>query len=853
MGGVGAGGAPVYGAPGNANMQSGGGSLLPQPVNIKSNDPLPSVPSGSIATLQNLEPLKPNEFQKYVLETTGNKLLLYGASFFENFQIQKNHITNNLQAANNPYELGGASPVSGDYPIGPGDQLLIRGWGSLEIDVRALVDRNGFINVPKIGAIYLNGVKFSQAEWVIRSAFSKYFKDFQVSVSMGQLRAINIYLVGQARRPGAYSLSSNATLSSAFFGTGGPNQNGSMRRVKLQRAGKLIAEFDLYEFLSNGNKDSDIKLIEGDVIIIPEAYGYVAFTGKVNNPAVFELKASNEKLENLLPLSGGFATTADPRVAYIDRLDPKLNPARSIIEISLDKNVLGSIFLKNADIVDIHPITTEITNSVTLRGSVAQPKRVLWRQGLRITDIIPSKEFLLSKESLRRQNELLFDVNQRERTQRERENIPEDLLEDAAYDVRVDQKTLKEVKARRSVVGDGINNNAPDLGIASSSSNQLSKPSEVKPSINSKENNKSIEDFREARSSRLFSNQNPIKINERNSMPSVIESVGYLFEELNWDYAVIERINRKNLTSTLIPFNLGRVLSNEKDTENHLLESGDIITIFSVNDIRIPISKRRVIVRVEGEVAQPGIYQAKTDESLSDILKRAGGLTSDAYLFGAGFYREEVRKTQSENLAKLLRKLESETSGQLAQASQSFGASSDASLNQSRILSAQQAQKQALERIRNLRPEGRIALGLEPNYLNFINKLPNIRLQDGDRLYIPPRPDFVFLYGAVNSESALIFKVDKNVNHYLELAGVSAGADRKSVILIRADGSALTRSSGWMSSINDIKVMPGDSIVMPEKLDREENWSSFVRNAKDITQIFYQLGLGAAGLKALGY
>jgi protein involved in polysaccharide export with SLBB domain len=331
------------------------------------------------------------------------------------------------------------------------------------------------------------------------------------------------------------------------------------------------------------------------------------------------------------------------------------------------------------------------------------------------------------------------------------------------------------------------------------------------------------------------------------------DSIGTLYEEINWEYAVIERINRKNLTTNLISFNLEKVLENEKDIDNHLLEAGDVLTVFSINDIRIPVSKRRLVVRIEGEVAKPGIYQLKPDENLSDLIQKAGGLTHDAYLFGAAFYREEVRKSQSENLEKLLRKLESELSGQLAQASQSLGSSSDAALSQARILSAQQAQKQALDRIRNLKPEGRIALGLEPHYLNFTNKLPNIRIQNGDRLYIPPRPDFVYIYGAVNTESALIYKEGKSVKDYLMLAGVSVGADRDSVILIRADGSALTRSSDWFSSIDGTRVMPGDSIVMPEKLDREASWSSIVRNAKDVTQIFYQLGLGAAGLKALGY
>jgi hypothetical protein len=190
----------------------------------------------------------------------------------------------------------------------------------------------------------------------------------------------------------------------------------------------------------------------------------------------------------------------------------------------------------------------------------------------------------------------------------------------------------------------------------------------------------------------------------------------------------------------------------------------------------------------------------------------------------------------------------------LAQIGSSQGASSDANLAQARFLAAQQAQRQALERVRSVKPEGRIALGLDPEMYNYVNKLPDVRLQNGDRFVVPPRPDFVYVFGSVNTESALLFKSGQTVDEYLKQAGVSSGADRDAVILVRADGSALTTTAGWFNTtVSSTKVMPGDTIVMPEKLDRESSWSFWMRNAKDITQIFYQLGLGAAGLKALGY
>lgn len=820
---------------------------------IRSYDPVSENASNpaSKGAFQPMEPLRPNDFQKFVLETTGYKLPLYGSVFFENLQfVKRNELYN--QPGPTPFTPAESSPVSADYPIGPGDQVLIRGWGSLEVDVRAVVDRNGMVNIPKVGSVPLAGVKFGQAEGVIKAAVAKYYKDFQLSVTMGQLRTITVYVVGQARRPGSYALSSTSTLSTGLFATGGPNATGSMRRVQLKRAGQVVAEFDLYAFLAQGNSVGDVKLVDGDVIVIPQAVGHVALVGKVNNPAVYELKSTTETLEQLLAVAGGLPVVADPRRAVLERLSPEQSQPRRVQDVSLDADGVKTT-LANGDMVTVQSITPELSNAVTLRGNVAQPTRMAWREGMRVRDLIPSKEVLISRDSVRRQNEVLFDANQRERALRERELMSEDLLDDPVLDARIDQKGLREARMREIAASERAPTalaNAPLSGVINLKPN--GKEYDGRTAAAEREA-RTIEAYRESRQARMFSNQPAIKVNERNTVPSVAESVGNLYDEINWDYAVIERINRKDLSVSLVPFSLARVLNNDKDPDNQLLQAGDVVTVFSVNDMRVPVSKRRIMVRVEGEVAQPGIYQANSGDTLATVLQRAGGLTHDAYLFGSAFYREDVRKSQIENLDKLVRRLEAESSAQLAQASQSLGASSDAAISQARIVAAQQAQRQALERIRSLKPEGRIALGLDPQLYNYIDKLPEIRLQNGDRFIIPTRPDFVYVYGAVNTESALIYKAGQTVRDYLNVAGVGTGADRDAVILIRADGSALTSNGGWFGSINSAKVMPGDSIVMPDKLDREATWSAVIRNAKDITQIFYQLGLGAAGLKALGY
>lgn len=722
-----------------------------------------------------LEPLKPNDFQQFILQTTGQRLPLFGFQFFENINASQAQAVGAMQTTNAFAPVEGTA-VSPDYPLGAGDQLIIRAWGSIDVDVKATIDRNGQIVIPKVGSVPMAGVKVSQSEAVIKQALAKNYKGFEVSVTLGQLRAITVYVVGQARRPGSYTLSSMSTLSSGLFASGGPNSNGSVRRVQLKRAGQLVTEFDLYGFLSQGQAAGDVRLIDGDVIFIPPAVGYVAMQGAVNSQAVYELKSASEKLDQLLAVAGGLPITTDPRKVSLERITPHLPQPRSIQNISLqtaDKQGMETA-LQTGDLLTFYPITPDMGNAVTLRGNVAQAARMPWKQGMRVSDLIPNKEALITPSSVRKQNETLFDANKRARTSRERST--------ESFDATLWQQQPKLQEPRSLVLAD---------------------------------------------------------------------QVGEALEEVNLDYATIERFNRKDLSSELLAFNLGKVLANPLDTENIQLQPGDVVTVFSSDDVRIPQAKRRVIVRLEGEVQRPGIYQVAPNESLASLLLKAGGLTPNAYLFGSAFYREEVRKQQTENLDKLVRKLEAESASSLSQVAQSQGGASESAALQAKIAAATMAQKQSLDRLRSVKAEGRISLSLPASLRMSLNELPRIGLQNADKFYVPSRPDFVYVFGSVNTESALLFRPGLSVSAYIGLAGMGGGADKDGVILVRADGSAMTPQSFWRNEVLSAEVLPGDTIVLPEKQDRESTWSAVFRNTKDITQILYQLGLGAAAIKTL--
>ena len=682
-----------------------------------------------------------SEFQKFIADSTGKILPVFGAQFFANATATFTPIS--------------GAPVPADYPLGTGDELMIRGTGSIDIDYRATIDRNGQISIPTIGTVNLAGVRAGDAESVIRAAVATMYQGVTINVNFGKLRAITVYVVGQANRPGTYTVSSLSTLVTTLFASGGPNANGSMRHLQVKRAGKVVADLDLYAFIAKGDKSADIKLQDGDSIYIPAATGHVALVGKVNTPAIYELRTANDTIESMLDIAGGMPVVADPRRAYLERIDASKSQPRSVEQFALIGAGLKRT-LKNGDVLNVTSITPDFSNAVILRGNVDQAIRAPFLPGMRVSDLIPNREYLISRSSIKRQN-----------------------------------------------------------GVVSTGENDK-ETNEVAGNIASR--------------------------------------IGGLIDEINWDYAVVERINRSDLTVSLIPFNLGNVFSNPSSTDNVQLQPGDTVTIFSQQDVAVPMDKRRVFVRVEGEVKVPGVYQMNAGETLQNLLARAGGATENAYFFGTAFYREQVRAEQQANLERAATKLEGqlriEQSKNLANA-RAFTAA-DAQTSEAQRQAELKVAQENIAIFRQLKPTGRIAFGLDPQERSFA-RLPQLKLENGDRLVIPSRPEFVHIFGSVNAEASPLWTPNSRVDDYLKKAGLTVDADAENIFIMRTDGSVVARNtSGWsFGGIGGVLVMPGDSIVVPQKFDRETAWTKFTKGTREWAQIFANFGLGAAAIQVL--
>jgi len=314
--------------------------------------------------------------------------------------------------------------------------------------------------------------------------------------------------------------------------------------------------------------------------------------------------------------------------------------------------------------------------------------------------------------------------------------------------------------------------------------------------------------------------------------------------EVNWDYAVVQRLNHEDLTAHLFPFNLGHAISDCSSPDNLELVAGDVITIFSQNDLAVPVDQRTKFVWLEGEVKRAGVYRVQKGETLRDVVERAGGLTPNAYLFASDFRRESTRMAQQKELQRVTDDFDKELRNKAGQAKGS----------QEQQLAFQQqlqAQQNVLAKLRETQATGRIVLGLKPND-NSIDALPALPLEDGDKLTIPAKPATVEVLGAVYNQNSFIYQRGRNLGSYLaDAGGGTRDADKSRLFVIRADGSVDSKQMHnglFMGGFDLVKVMPGDTIVMPQKIHTGSSVAAF----RDWTQIFSQLALGAASISVLG-
>ena len=724
------------------------------------------------------------------------------------------------------------TPVPPDYSIGPGDELRVRVWGQVSIQANLRVDRSGEVYLPQVGPVHVAGTSFSELDTQLRSAIGRVYHNFDLIVDVGQIRAIQVYVTGQARRPGVYTVSSLSTLVDALFASGGPSMQGSLRHILLRRGSTAVTNFDLYDLLMDGDKSKDVKLQSGDVIFISPAGPQAAVTGSVRNPAIYELQPG-EPLSRIFANAGGVTSVASEARVSIERVDDHRD--RHAMEVAYDESGLATPVL-DGDLIRAYSIVPIYRKTVILRGNTANSGRFAWHPGMRVSDLIPDKESLITRNYWWKRAQLGLPAPEFE---------PVTGFANMRQPVENHALTLKLPSSDETNIQEQNGLRQNQSGSQQDQSGSQLNQSGLQQDQSGSQQSRYLSAQQRAGSSSLAAQQPGSTA--RIPFSAQRNEVRALAPEIDWNYAVVERLDADTLKTTLIPFDLGKLVMQHDASQNLELQAGDVVTIFSEADIRVPLAQQTKMITLDGEFLHAGVYTVQPGETFRHLVERAGGLTPGAYLYGSEFTRESTRVVQQTRIDEYVQSLgmRLQRSG-LAMASSPVSSAQDLATG----AAAQNSERELLASLRQVRATGRIVLRFKPDS-SGTDSLPDITMEDGDRFIVPPVPATVNVVGAVYDQNSFLYAQGKRIGDYLQQAGgPTRDADRTHEFIIRADGAVVSHQMGkglWGNEFSNLRVYPGDSIVVPEKTFRP----SALRGVLDWSQIFSQLAFGAAAINVL--
>jgi protein involved in polysaccharide export with SLBB domain len=689
-------------------------------------------------------------------------------------------------------------PVGPDYVLGPGDGLTINLWGGVSQNFSRVVDREGKIVLPEAGTVVVAGLSLKQTQSLVQNALSQQFRDARVSVSVGHLRTVRVYVVGDVQRPGAYDISSLSTPLNALYAAGGPTSIGSLRTVRQYRGKTLIREVDLYDFLLHGVRADVERLEPGDTILVPPAGPQVAVAGMVKRPAIYEFKGE-VKLSDVLNEAGGTLVSAALTHITVERIDaqghrvtlsPPVTEGETPDGISKEIN---SFTIRDGDRVSVAPILPYSEKAVYMEGHVVRPGRYPYRDGMMLDEVIRTYQDLLPEPAQHGQIIRL---------------MPPDLHAEAIdFDV-------PEVLAGNEPVHLQPFDTIRILGRYEADPPKVTVRGEVLRPGN-------------------------YALPEGMTVAQLVRMAGGFKRSALLDEADLvsyDLKDGKHVVSKRTSIDIGRAVKNSGGSEDATLKPGDVLTVHQVtgwSDIGASIV-------LNGEVTYPGSYGLKEGERLSSVLLRAGGFRTTAYPAGAVLVRASVKELEEKSRAELIRQLESASAG--ARLEPSITGVGDAATLQ--ILSQQQ--NEMIQKLRNQTSIGRLIIKIGPDIASWAGTAADIELRSGDVLTIPKRPGFILVSGQVYNATAITYVPGKNAGWYLKHAGGSTElSNRKEILIIRANGSVVGRRSGdWYDpGVLSTRLDPGDVVVVPEKIF---GGGVFWRNLVSVAQIASSIGFTAA-------
>lgn len=776
-------------------------------------------------------------------------------------------------------------PVGPDYVLGPGDGLNINLVGAVSQRLRRVVDREGRVALPEVGGVQVAGKTLGDVQQLVQTSLRTEFRDVQADVSLGRLRSIRVYVVGDVQSPGAYDVSSLSTPLNAVYEAGGPTSGGSLRLLNHYRGKQLIEKVDVYDLLLHGVNAGMQRLEAGDTVQVPPLGAQVTVEGMVRRPAIYELNGE-KSLADVLEVAGGVLPTGTLRHVDVERL--VAHESKSMMRLDIPENnnqtqvtdALRSFQIQDGDKIQISPILPYADKTVYLDGYVSRPGKFAYRDGMRVTDLVKSYHDLLP-EPYKEHAEVI--------RLRAPDNTPQVLafnLDEALagkdqdivlqpFDtVRVfgrydfEDPPIVTVTGEVRDPGDHVTNGAAHLrdaiymaGNVTADANlndvqvfrktQDGKLEVISANLTGAIAGNAKDDILLQSKDRIIVHRNLSRVDpptvtiegevsrpgkyplgEDMTAAGLVRFAGGLkrsafAQEADLTSYTVE--NGSKIVGDHRTVEIAKALSGEPDTDVRL-HDGDVLTIRQLtgwNDLGATIT-------VQGEVMHPGAYGIQEGERLSSIIQRAGGFRANAYPYAAVFQRGQVKDLQEQNRAELIRRVK----GEEADVKLTTGA--DEEIKQATLLQYQTT----LEKLQNVPPLGRLVIHISSDTKRWANTSADIQVRAGDVIYIPKRSNMVIVDGSVYNPTAVTFKPGKNTEWYLNQAGGPTQlANRKGVFVVRGDGSVMGGPGGMFSGgVEKAALQPGDMVVVPEKTF---SVSKKFQNTMLAAQLFAAIGVAA--------
>ncbi|WP_225314242.1 SLBB domain-containing protein [Marinobacter halotolerans] len=749
-------------------------------------------------------------------------------------------------------------PVPAEYTMGPGDVLKVQLWGNKNQQLELPVSRDGTIDFPERGPVSVAGLTFQQTRDYINQLVSEQYIGVKAAVSLGELRSIRVFVLGQARTPGSYSVSSLSTITNALYVSGGIKKTGSLRNVQHKRDGKLVGTLDLYDLLLDGDTSDDARLQAGDVIFVPSVGPRAGIDGEVYRPALYEIEPGTS-LDALVELAGGLTPQAYPQITRIERTNE--NFLRIIAEADLTENSGKQVRVKSGDRVSVASIADVTGQYVEIKGAATRTGKFAWVPGMRVSSIIRNldadlldfadtnyaaivrtdpetkrisvvnlqlREAVASPGSaedlmLQEKDQLLFFTN----TGKISFNLPGGQKEGRQQQTQGSQTNRQPEAQNRDISQDEKEQKAQEE--LKRKAEQFTRAALFDPVL--KRLKAQAGPYAPQQTLRI---SGPVRYPGEYPLPATgtVKNAIFVAGGLNDSASMLSAELARRYTddngieqTRIIQIDLAAAMLGNSDVR---LQSRDRLLIKS-----IPAFGANRTITLAGEVRYPGQYTFRQGETLRDVLERAGGLTDNAFPRGAVFTREKLRQLEAQRLREAEERLQGDLLGVQLKGN-SFGGE-----NAQRVEEVQGL----LEDVQSSRPVGRMVIDLQAVVAE--TDYQAILLQDGDTLNVPTIPQAVSVFGEVQFPTSHLHSAGLTVDDYLERSGgPTRQADEERVYVVKADGSVmLPEKSAWFGSRSQ-KLQPGDTIIVPidvERLNQLELWSN-------VSQIVYQMALGAAAV-----